>query len=229
MITSLAHDARSFPYAKGCKGGKVGKSGQPFAYGKGKGNAIGHTKDKGEGTGTGKGGVAHYGRECVAKGCSRPKNVPFSFGDPCHDKGKKGGFILLDNGRKFVMKKRAFDVSVDQSEIGWHDDEYWYGDDHEHADASWYCNYTMVGQHAQSISDHDALSGDSIRAVPRAVVETQSHAKKSKADHAPDDAHAMTANACISPTPGSAVGMSPSITKQLLARANAGSVAAKRG
>ena len=73
------------------------------------------------------------------------------------------------------------------------------------------------------------LSADSIQAIARAVVEAQSHVKRSRVDSIPDSAHAMAANANVSPTPGSAVGMSSSITKQLLARANAGSMDAMQG
>ena len=55
----------------------------------------------------------------------------------------------------------------------------------------------MVDQHAQGISHNDALSDDSIQAIARAVVEAQSHVKRSRVDNAPENAHAMAANAHV--------------------------------
>ena len=128
-----ANDTRGFSPTKGGKGGKS----MPFG-----GKASKGSKGYGKGLGKGKGGKGDTrDQSCGAEGCSKLRNVPFSFCDDCHAKGKQEGFIVLRGDSKYVMpqafnkdKKRAYDAfAMDDSWVSngfydgyghWHDGYY---------------------------------------------------------------------------------------------------------
>ena len=138
---------------------------------------------------------------------------------------------MLDDDRKFIMKKRAFEASVewhdDESEwheSAWNDDEWWHGD----GDQTWYCNEIVADQSGQRASVSESLSAENLQMIADAVVQAQNKVQKVQNNASfgvPEHVHGMAATVA-SPAPGSAAGVSPSITQQLLARANASASAA---